>query len=719
MSTPLMIGPYSTGLQKNVQPWLINEDAFATLEDAYIYRGRVRKRWGYRLPGDSQLTSRLRINLGTTNGSGALSGTVPGTVFKVGQMFSIGDKLYTVNATGTPAAMLQDGTTTTATFDTTTGAYVFNGGPATTDAFFYPSEPVMGLRPRWNSNLNVDDVIGFDTQFAYQRSGGGWTRLGTGASATWTGTNYDFFWTINARGANPYDTNFYCVNYTRADNIRYLPAGSTTWTNLQPQLDAGATRTLDSCKLLIYFKDRLVALNTLETEGATPVIYQQRARFSQNGDPTAAATAWLDDTPGRGGFTDAYTEENIITAEVIKDRLIVYFERSTWELIYTGFKTLPFRWQKLNDELGASGTFSIIGFDDAAVGVGNVGVHACDGVSVKRLDQKIPDEVFSFQNANQGDSRVYGIRDYAPELVYWTFPSATGSPTFPQRVLVYNYKLATWSIFKDSFTCFGQFQNESTLTWATVGQYYPSWSAWNVPWNAGRYQTSYPDIMAGNQVGFTVILDTGSNSNAPALYITDMGSSNQLTIVDHNLEIGSYLYVEDATGITSLNGVVVRVNNIVNDDVIEIDTTFTGTYLGGGVVTRVSRPLMLTKQFNFGTELGKDIVIKYTDFLLAQTTNGQISVNTYIDAGTTSVEASSASGILFGDATIPTSDENPFGSGVDGSYSWHRYFMPAEGAFVQLELSLSEAQLKDYDVATSTFELEAILLYPGVQGRVI
>ena len=52
-----------------------------------------------------------------------------------------------------------------------------------------------------------------------------------------------------------------------------------------------------------------------------------------------------------GGYIDASTEEQIVSAEFIKDRLIVYFERSTWELAYTGNEVLPFVWQKINTEL--------------------------------------------------------------------------------------------------------------------------------------------------------------------------------------------------------------------------------------------------------------------------------------------------------------------------------------------------------------------------------
>src|ERR1700691_3840943 len=94
-----LIGPFETGLQTNVRAWQIMDDAFQKLQNAYVFRGRVRKRFGSRFMGtgwSSSLTeplfSRLRINLGSTDVSGNISATVPGSTFAVGQMFSVGNE---------------------------------------------------------------------------------------------------------------------------------------------------------------------------------------------------------------------------------------------------------------------------------------------------------------------------------------------------------------------------------------------------------------------------------------------------------------------------------------------------------------------------------------------------------------------------------------------------------------------------------------------------
>ena len=188
-----MIAPFNSGLQDNVAPFLIPEDAFEELRNAYVFRGRVRKRFGSRLisPGTpstvgfEQLSSRLRTNVGTTDGSGDISGTVPGwtgtMVGTFGQMFSIGDELFTVYQVGSPAIMLTNsGTATTLTFDTATGAYDIQGSVALTDIYYYPSQPVMGFVQFEDSPINDEPTYAFDTRMAYRYSSTGWERLATG-----------------------------------------------------------------------------------------------------------------------------------------------------------------------------------------------------------------------------------------------------------------------------------------------------------------------------------------------------------------------------------------------------------------------------------------------------------------------------------------------------------------------------------------------------------
>ena len=74
------------GLQSDLKPYAIPDNAFAELNNAYVFRGRVRKRFGSKLmigtvsatSGLEQIQSRLKINIGTTDGAGNFAGVVPG-----------------------------------------------------------------------------------------------------------------------------------------------------------------------------------------------------------------------------------------------------------------------------------------------------------------------------------------------------------------------------------------------------------------------------------------------------------------------------------------------------------------------------------------------------------------------------------------------------------------------------------------------------------------
>ena len=105
------IAPLATGLQSDLPPWMIMDDAFSSLQNAYIFRGRLRKRCGSSYMGNppTQFNSRFKINLGLTDVSGALSGTVPGNIFQVGQAFSIGTQFFTVTTTGFAALLTTAG----------------------------------------------------------------------------------------------------------------------------------------------------------------------------------------------------------------------------------------------------------------------------------------------------------------------------------------------------------------------------------------------------------------------------------------------------------------------------------------------------------------------------------------------------------------------------------------------------------------------------------
>jgi hypothetical protein len=76
MANRFFIAPYdeNSGQQNNIKPWLIPDNAFETLSNAYVFRGRVRKRFGsrYFANDNDPLKSRLRVNVGTADAAGLI-----------------------------------------------------------------------------------------------------------------------------------------------------------------------------------------------------------------------------------------------------------------------------------------------------------------------------------------------------------------------------------------------------------------------------------------------------------------------------------------------------------------------------------------------------------------------------------------------------------------------------------------------------------------------
>jgi len=781
-----LISPINTGLQTDMKPWQILDDAFTYLQNAYVFRGRVRKRFGSLLMGTSPLNSQLRISLGTNNNM-ALS--LPANTsahtpqLAIGQMFSLGTDTFEVYQLGMGVATLSTNAGVSAVIDSTAtpNTITFTGGAAST-VYWYPALPVMGITQYETGAVNNHPTYAFDTEFAYLFSGspGAWARSGTGGNPVWKGSNTNYFWTSNWTGIPGvillFVSNF---NFTLGaaapaatdDPIWYL--NGTTWTARLGSSTAngifflpggnavGAGPFVQTARIIVAFRNRQVLLNTVENDnsatGGSGVAtqYKNRARFSFNGSPLAV-NAWYEpnqtDASGNvaagGGFVDATTDEEIISAEFIKDRLIVYFERSTWELAYTGNEILPFRWNKLNTELGSQSTFSTIPFDKEVLTIGNTGVHGCNGSNVVRIDEKIPDEIFEFEAKANGNLRTVGIRDYYNELAIWTFVSdlETATQTFPNQILIYNYRNGSWALFDDCFTFFGYFEQQADTTWASSAP--QTWEQANYTWNSGIIQANQRQILGGNQQGFVLRLADDVSRNAPGMNLTNIGplpmggSPGQfasasgiltLTIVNHNLTAAPQEYpnsmdyilleniVADMTTQTILNGNIFKVWQVIDANTITINTfgvLTSGTYKGGGTVSRVSNIQIATKQFNPYVDQDRNVFVQRIDFGVQNTEAGEILVDYFPSSSDVSMVSSGVeSTSIMGTSVLETRPYTIFSLETYQEILWHPVYFQCGAEFIQFALYMTNTQMTTPAIALSDFELQGMILYTIPLGR--
>lgn len=661
------------GLQKNKKPLMIPDQAFTELYNAYVFREQVRKREGLRLLGRLQRQISINyvliggdINFIASQGLEATATIVPGSINLVG---SVDGTTYTDPAkNGVLVATGGSGTGGTINYATTLMSVNGGGGETVTGTVqYYPGLPVMGIPTREIAAINDEQTIWFDTKYAYVWNGSSFQEFIPGT--TWAGTDSDFFWATNYRGVNPQDRLFFVTNFVNdaADPMRYTDG--VTWTTFAPGI-SGATPTgadttfLFQARILIPYFGRLLALNTWEgaTVGGAVNIFN-RCRFSQIGNPVQATVvgppfvggAWRSDVFGKGGFLDAPTNEEIIGATFLNNTLIVFFERTTWQLRYVGEYGLPFIWERIASDLGSESTFSTVLFNESITAVGDRAIIAANGNSVTRIDLQIPDQIFLFQNENDGVKRVHGIRNFQKELVYWcyadsTTESAPGTPTvFPNRVLVYNYRNNTYAVFRDNVTAFGTFQSTTDTTWDSQTIF---WDDQGTKWDDFDTQSGFPLIVSGNQQGYVNYYQYSGPQGfgiipideQPTLYISNVSvTSNELilTIPSHNLTtyewifITGLLFADNVTNLpvtTNLNNLIYQVRAITPDTVglrrydfqtneYEINFSYTpdlttNHYTGGGQVAILQNINVVTKDFNPFQMQGYQNKISFIDFLM-------------------------------------------------------------------------------------------------------
>lgn len=741
MAQRFLIAPMNEGLRTDMPPWLIPENAFTRLENAYIFRGKVTKRHGSILMGSgasstatAPLLSRLRASLGAY-APGAVATPIP---VAVGQQFSVGDTILTVINAGIGQALLTTGTITA----TVTGAsqVTFVGAGAGT-LFFYPGLPVMGICNYEVGSINNQPTIAFDTRFAYQFVTTAWTRIGT---AVWVGDNRDYFQTTNWQGLDDFLTLLFATNFNAGVNVAPNAAtddpirfwNGAAWTdfkavNTVPGAGSSGVILADgsyitTARIIVPFHGRLVFLNVIETQAPSGANinrqFQFRARYSWFGNPLSPRAflepnvTFMGNIWGGGGFIDAPTKEEITGAEFIKDRLIVYFERSTWELVYTGNQVRPFVWQQLNTELGGLTSHAVIPFDKAILTVGDVGVHACNGSNVQRIDEKIPQEIFTIDKRQNNAVRVAGIRDYVSELAIWAYPSSNNSTVnnqdFPDKLLIYNYVNGTWARWDDSFTAFGYFYQKTDTVWQSI---FSTWIEYDATWDAAVEYQQNRNVVAGNQEGYVVILIQDFDVNAQSLTVTNVtiaGNTATFTVIDHNVNPDDFIDILDLNGVTGFVTGIYQVNTIPTANTFTVIVEgWGGAYTGGGTLFRVSRIDILSKQWNPFINTGRSLYINYIDFCVHRTPDGQITVDYFSSASNLDLIAeAAASGALLGTNVLETRPYATIPFEQTQERLWHRVYFQTDGQFIQIRIYLNDEQMADANSSLTDFTLEALLL---------
>lgn len=454
------------------------------------------------------------------------------------------------------------------------------------------------------------------------------------------------------------------------DDIPTTFVNGQGWVNFCPPISQSAFSIGDepaaiyylvTARMVLPFKDRLCFFGpVIQSKSGSPIYLQDTVIYSQNGTPfytasftsspidqptvattvfhpilvptgqTATPCSYFSDVTGFGGFVTAGLDQPITTVSANEDVLILGFNPSYQvRFVYTGNDIVPFNFFVVNSELGSASTFSAVTMDKAVISRGPRGFTLASQVDVSRFDLEIPDQVFEISLTNNGNERLCAARDFINEWIYFTYPSDTQSYVFPNQTLLYNYRDNSWAIFNEAFTTYGVFRRNTGTTWAQIGDIYKTWSNWNDPWDSGSDNLLQPLVIAGNQQGYIIIKGQGTGEE-PSLAIQNM-STTTVTSTNHCLNEGDYIRITDCQGsiANTVNGKIfqVQVSDANTFTLVTLDhVSVTGTYLGGGEITRLYVPQIQSKQFPTAWGMARKTRLGPQQYLFSTTDQSQITL---------------------------------------------------------------------------------------------
>jgi len=497
---------------------------------------------------------------------------------------------------------------------------------------------------------------------------------------------------------------------------------------------------LVSAQIIVPFKDRLLFFGCV-VQTSTPgsqVYLPDTIIYTQNGTPyytasfsgdvrlattvpiplltptdqNATATTCFCDIAGFGGFLTLGYGQKINTVASNEDVLILGLDNAQARLVYTGNDITPFAFYIINSEYGSNAAFSAINLDRGVLTTGRNGLILTSQVGAQRIDLEIPDQIFQLSLPNKGTQRITAQRDFINEYIYFSYVDNENSTPFNNQTLLYNYRDQTFALFDESYTCYGQFQRQTGLTWATIGQVYPTWGSWTDSWNAGSSTLLQPEVIAGNQQGFVCFRNDGTNESI-SLSVQNATSAT-LTCVNHCLNTNDYfVYVDQLNNTETIS----KVLSVIDDNTIVALGVNITNYIGGSFIKKMYVPFIQSKQFPMAWEMGRKTRIGTSMFLFSTTAYGQVTVNLYLSQDAANAANVQNDSCIYSTVVFTCPESTNLGltqytqnlqmpAAFGQSQIWHRVNTSLIGDTVQFAITLSDAQMLDPNQQFQFAEIE-------------
>jgi hypothetical protein len=128
---------------------------------------------------------------------------------------------------------------------------------------------------------------------------------------------------------------------------------------------------------------------------------------------------------------------------------------------------------------------------------------------------------------------------------------------------------------------------------------------------------------------------------------------NTITSPFHSLNDGDYITISDVLGTVGaeVNGKIFSIYDADQDTFKIIPSINAGTYLGGGLITRMYVPFIQTKQFPTAWGIGRKTRLGPQQYLLTKTSNAQITLLIFLSQDPDNPY--NADGLVLGTSVVP------------------------------------------------------------------
>lgn len=712
--TPYLIANPSTGLDQELQPWLIPDDAQAELLDGFVYRGVLEKRQGYNYyatgeKGGAPYTESRIVRTVTNENKGVGNGTVGPYVLNTTN-FPIRRESLVITAgaqvvTDDGLGVLQGNGTGTINYRTGAVNVTFNVavGGATTIFFtyvYFPGNPVMMIANFYTST-NIRELIVADTEFVNRYNSTTNRFDDISPALTYTGNSSNFFSWVNYTSGAGVPRLLFSNNVDPIQSYDGLAV-----TNYAYTLSTGnppVPVTTLTCLLMFEFKDRLLLLRT--TENGT--IFPKRIRISGTG-----ANADVFDTTATGaGVIDIPDETWINGAAFNRDQLVIFTEASTWTLSFTGNDVTPFILKKLDESRGSGAPFAAITYLNRTTTASPRGLIITDGYNVERMDNKIPDYSFNKIDPENFVLCFAGAVDEDRDH-YLIHPVPNESPS--TRILVTNYEEDNFSVYRIPLSCMGNYLESFDITWNDLLVKYPDGpDVWDVfgtdykSWNAFGYTRGTPISLGGGHNGEIWRLNVDGLEDNPLRIrnITYPDPVNSPNLIDvetdfNNYQVGDYIFFVGNSGLTDINNKQYAIISFsVNNFIFRVDKqTLTTDAWTGTTIATTSRVIPFestTKQFNpFSNQAAKVkcgwlyFYVSTTDTFLTDLSDNPVPAKILVEIITDDNEQPIA---------VTNFNVTPFSANatnltnVTGSKKWTKIWINQTARFIQFRVKNTQA----------------------------